>query len=563
VKELRRRIRPLEREEKKKHRRALHEAFGYNGMWPLNSPGMPLPGPDFLRVAMLLGDSSHMVKDEETKKTVYKPGETLRNLYRRALREPGFTLEVKVKTGKYSTVSFVPGHIWGQHAEAWELAANDFNAPKPPPIDGPHPAEIMVVGKMPWKEEVEKGRHLLGPTGEVLLNLIKKLRIKGTAKWYVTTVCKFMPPDGIRKVTAGWLHNCTPLLQQELRIVRPKYILCMGTEASKALLGSKYTVSYMAGRVVPYTFDLRLNEDAEPEMHTSYVMTVLHPINVVKDPAQARILESNLGRFANLITSPTVDIEEKGLDHRACYTLEDALEWIEEAKSELAKQPRHLRLTAWDLEWEGQHPVNAGSYIRTIQCSWAEKKAIAFVISHPGGKTAFRDRDGKPAVKRLVKALNEFVKHSRPVGHFLVADMEWAEHIGLKLIDHCPIPLFDGPDELGKRTAAWELFREGRGWLDTAYMNHAIEETAPLGLEMLTMRYTMAPRYDIPLEDWKTKRTQELKLTKVALEGYGECPDNILLPYANYDADATRRIALKLLPLLDKDYEGNCCWEPF
>jgi hypothetical protein len=34
-------------------------------------------------------------------------------------------------------------------------------------------------------------------------------------------------------------------------------------------------------------------------------------------------------------------------------------------------------------------------------------------------------------------------------------------------------------------------------------------------------------------------------------------------PYANYDSCVTRRAARTLLPLLDKDYDGNCCWEAF
>jgi DNA polymerase I-like protein with 3'-5' exonuclease and polymerase domains len=47
------------------------------------------------------------------------------------------------------------------------------------------------------------------------------------------------------------------------------------------------------------------------------------------------------------------------------------------------------------------------------------------------------------------------------------------------------------------------------------------------------------------------------------LEGYGECPDEILVPYGIYDADATLRLFYALNELLDHDYEGNCCREPF
>lgn len=556
---LRRKIRILENEEKKKHKRLLHSTVGKNGMWPLNAPGMSPPGPDFLRVAHNLGDTTDFAKATAKKDAVYKPGATLTDMYRRALREPGFTLEVQTRPGKYDTVTFVPGHIWGQHADQWEKSLIDSKVDKPK-VDGPHPADVMVIGKMPWKDEIKEGRNLIGATGEVMVNIIDKLHIKNANSWYITNLCKFMPPDESRELKAGWIHDCRPLLDMELRIVRPRYILCLGAEASKWVLGDKFNVSYMAGRVVPFTFDCRLNGDEEADTHTAHVMTVIHPVNVAKDPAQARILESNMGRFANLLETHNLDLEEKHLDHRTCRTLEEAQEWIEEVTYELSQVPEKARLVAWDLEWEGQHPMNAGSYVRTIQCSWGDKKAITFVISEAGGKKAFRDHEGKGAVKRLVWALNKFQAEvkTRTVGHFLVSDMEWADHLGLKLIDHCPVPLKDG-----KKKKAWERLRHGEGWLDTAMMNHAIEETAPLGLEMLTMRYTMAPRYDIPLEDWKTEYVKALKLKKEGLEGYGNCPDEVLIPYANYDADVTRRIAVALLPLLDSDYEGNCAWEPF
>jgi len=555
---LRRRIRMLEREERKKHKRLLNAVVGKSGMWPLNAPGMPPPGPDFLRVAQGLGDQTEYAKQTKTREGVYKPGDKLEELYRRALREVGFSIDVKIREGTYGPVTFVPGHIWGQYSEEWQRSILEPNY-EPPKIDGPHPAEVFVLGKMPWREETIEGRNLIGATGEILIDLIAKLRVRGAQKWYVSNLVKFMPPDDTSVLKAGWIHDCMPLLHQELRIVRPKYILCLGADASKWLLGDKFNVSYMAGRVVPYTYPIHLTYDHEPEHHTAHVMTVLHPAEVSREPAKARILESNFRRFAYLIEGHNLDIEEQGLDHRVCNTLEDAEEWVQEVNAYFADKPKRLRLVGIDAEWQGQHPINKGSYVRTIQIAWDEKKSMCFVISHPGGKCAFRDRDGKPAVKRLVRLLNEFMEDKRACGHFFVSDLEWLHHLGFDPIKHCPVPLY--PNKKGK--LAWERLRNGEGWLDSAYMNHAVEETAPLGLEMLTMRYTSAPRYDIALEDAVKEYCKKQGIKREALEGYGDIPDKVLVPYANYDADVTLRIVKNLLELLDSDYEGNCAWEPF
>lgn len=548
----------------RKHQQMLAKFIGPTGMWPLNAPGMPPPGPNFMHAAASLDpNDTQYVRGTAKVPGVYEPGEKLRELYGRALREPGFTLSVETGKGRRADVSFVPGHIWGQHAQAWAdaQAGRPIASAQNLRVDGPHPAPVMVIGKMPGQNEMRSYRHLVGPAGEIFNDAIARLHINGSAAWYVTTLVKFGLPETMGSVSlkAGWIHDCMPLLHQELRIVKPKYILCLGADASKSLLGDKYNVSHMAGRVVPFTYPVHMTTDMPEETHTAYVMTVLHPNEVFRSPEKERILNANMGRFATLIRGKSFELEENDLDHRTCVSLEDAEEWVAEVNAEFGRLPAKERLVAWDLEWEGQHPINKGSYVRTIQASWADKRAICFVVSHAGGGCAFRDREGRPAVKRLVALLNNFMRGKRAVGHFLVSDLEWANHIGLDLTRHCRIPLY--ADAQGR--APWQQMRAGRGWIDTAMLNHALEETAPLGLEMLSLRFTTAPRYDIKLDEWKANYCKEQGIKKEALEGYGNCPNSVLIPYANYDADVTRRIAIDLLPLLDRDYEGNCCWEPF
>ncbi len=554
----RRKVRMLDEEARKRHRRMLDANVGKSGMWPLNAPGMPPPGKDFLRAAEALGDETRYEKGTKQKEGVYEPGEQLKELYRRALREPFFNLDVEIKRGVKGTVTFVPGHLWGQHRESYMRSVVDHNY-EAKPVDGPHPADVMILGKMPWREETREGRNLLSDTGEILMSLVKKMHLKHQDKWYVTNLCKFMPPEelGTSTLKAPWIHDCLPLLHQELRIVKPKYILCLGADASKWLLGNKYNVSYMAGRVVPYTYPIHF-EGEEPETHTAHVMTVLHPVEVARSPEKIRILQSNFARFAYLLEGHNFDLAEQGLDHRAYYYLEDAQDWVEEVNAFFAERRRRDRLVGLDLEWQGQHPHNEGAYIRTIQIAWDEKKSACFVLHHPGGKCAFRDRDGRPAIKRLLKLLNRFMKDKRPVGHFLVSDLEHANYHGFFPTKHWPIPL-----EPKNGKPAFERMRDGEGWLDTAYINHAVEETAPLGLEMVAMRYTNCPRYDIALEDEIKAFCKKENIKREALEGYGMVPDKILVPYGNYDADATLRAAKSLVSLLDSDYEGNNSWEAF
>jgi uracil-DNA glycosylase family 4 len=138
-------------------------------------------------------------------------------------------------------VTFVPGHIWGQYAEEWARSLVDPNYDPARSTARTRPTS-WCIGKMPWRTR-RRGRNLVGASGEILTDLIAKLHIKGAAKWYVTNLCKFMPPEdaGGTTLKAGWVHDCLPLLHQELRIVRPKYILCLGADASKGCWATSST----------------------------------------------------------------------------------------------------------------------------------------------------------------------------------------------------------------------------------------------------------------------------------------------------------------------------------
>ena len=94
-------------------------------------------------------------------------------------------------------------------------------------------------------------------------------------------------------------------------------------------------------------------------------------------------------------------------------------------------------------------------------------------------------------------------------------------------------------------------------------MAHAIEETTSYNLETLAMRYTSAPRYDAALKQWRDDWCKENGIKSGQLEGYGECPDEILLPYGAFDADVTLRLFYRLSELLDRDYMGRSCREAF
>lgn len=471
----------------------------------LNAPGMALPGPDFVAEAVRLGDAAPKIVGTGAEKHTQDYGKFLHYLYRRALYDEQFQLSAIVK-GQQVPAPFVPGHIWGE-------STSGFNG-------GPRPATVMVLGKQPGVEEVREGRNFVGPTSEELPKAFGILGIndRDVENWYITNLVKFPNLDrsgGSSKMPAGWVNDCLPLLHQELRLVRPTYILCLGSDASQALLGKPYSVTAMSGRVVE--LPIPLHEWGEtPRYHVAKVMTAIHPAAVYRTPELADDLIGQLGLFWQLVNGGDIGNDECDIDHANIYTERELARVVDM----ILADPNPLTcITAVDGEWHGgpdDCPGGRGAYLRTIQFSCYHKWARCVVLRHQGGQPAF-----KPSPERAIFQLTRLLKSTpqrkvRIGGHFFRADLPWLIHEGLDLrAEYAPHP------DINNRT-------EG-GW-DTSVAYHAVNETARFKLEDLATRLTTVPRYDVAVVEWRKDYCYRHKLDAEDLEGYGEAPDWVLHP---------------------------------
>ncbi len=571
------------------YKQRLKECQELDKIFPLDAPGIPsFPANSaFIDWVQAYGDSEATVQMQPAveggkKELVLTPSLLLSSHVQSALREPGYNLKVEIGPMRKKLANFVVGHLWARSPS------------------GPRPADIMIINKMPWADEVEQGRTLCGPDGKLLLAGLKAAKAKGFADAYVTNLVKFQPPNWQTVLKRVWVKDCLPLLWQEFKIVQPKYILCLGGDVSKTLLGPKATVGSMEGQVAEFTYNIGYGpkEVGEQFERTAKVMTVVHPKQVIRDQSAERQLEHGLARFSALTSGVTIGGKEN-VDHQwicDAYELEYKLLEIENDPEKPDK------VIAVDAEWNGDHPANAGSYVRTIQIAWKPNHAIGIKLWEAGGSinAGFADAYGEGLNPKVVELLKTFFNggecdsllssqygtknkfsRKRVVGHFFNADLEWLIALGIDIRASFACPLYDYqmPEsgesqtarsrhysklgfEPGQFVPAW--FRtKYEGGADTGLMAHAIEETASYKLETLAVRYTTCPRYDKDLQDWKDSFCKERGIKSKDMEGYGECPDDVLLPYGIYDADVTLRLFYAFDPLLDEDYQQNSCRESF
>lgn len=146
--------------------------------------------------------------------------------------------------------------------KTWEeLQARILGMPCGPglgPVGGsgdPH-AALFLVGEAPGEVEVREGRPFVGPAGRLLDRALESAGLSRGAVW-TTNVVKCRPVQGEgramrnRAPTAAEIRLWRPLLEEELRLIAPRVLLCLGAVAAKALLDPKLSLQRQRGLWLP------------------------------------------------------------------------------------------------------------------------------------------------------------------------------------------------------------------------------------------------------------------------------------------------------------------------
>jgi DNA polymerase len=111
-----------------------------------------------------------------------------------------------------------------------------------------------MVGEQPGDQEDLSGKPFVGPAGKLLDRALEDAGI-ARSDTYVTNAVKHFKwePRGKRrahkKPSPREIAACRPWLEAELRIIRPKTVVCLGATATVAILGPKVRVLRDRGRV--------------------------------------------------------------------------------------------------------------------------------------------------------------------------------------------------------------------------------------------------------------------------------------------------------------------------
>jgi uracil-DNA glycosylase family 4 len=107
-------------------------------------------------------------------------------------------------------------------------------------------ADILFIGEAPGKDEDQQGIPFVGRAGQLLEKILQAADFK-RSEVYITNVVKCRPP-GNRLPSPDEVKECRNYLEAQIRIIKPRIIVCLGALASQTVIDPKARISQIRGR---------------------------------------------------------------------------------------------------------------------------------------------------------------------------------------------------------------------------------------------------------------------------------------------------------------------------
>ena len=134
--------------------------------------------------------------------------------------------------------------------------------------DGSQSAEVMFIGEGPGEQEDLQGRPFVGRGGQFLDQMLEIIGLD-RSRYYIANIVKCRPPQN-RDPLALEQDACIGYLREQVRLLQPKIIVCLGRIAAMRLIKDDFKITREHGQWF---------EKAGIQM-----MALYHPAALLRDP---------------------------------------------------------------------------------------------------------------------------------------------------------------------------------------------------------------------------------------------------------------------------------------
>lgn len=110
-------------------------------------------------------------------------------------------------------------------------------------------ADVMFVGEGPGEQEDLTGIPFVGPAGMLLDDMLSIIDLDRKKNCYIANIVKCRPPRN-RDPMETEQDACIGYLRNQVALVKPKIIVCLGRIAAKRLIDPEYRITRQHGQWV-------------------------------------------------------------------------------------------------------------------------------------------------------------------------------------------------------------------------------------------------------------------------------------------------------------------------
>ncbi|MEG1621718.1 MAG: uracil-DNA glycosylase, partial [Oscillospiraceae bacterium] len=112
--------------------------------------------------------------------------------------------------------------------------------------DGNEKAKILFVGEGPGENEDLKGLPFIGRGGQLLDKLLDIVDLSRKKNIYIANIVKCRPPEN-RDPKKEEAEECINYLRNQVHIMQPKIIVCLGRVAATKIIEANFKVTKQHG----------------------------------------------------------------------------------------------------------------------------------------------------------------------------------------------------------------------------------------------------------------------------------------------------------------------------
>lgn len=111
---------------------------------------------------------------------------------------------------------------------------------------GPRNADIMFIGEGPGEQEDLQGEPFVGAAGKFLDEMLSIIDL-GRHNCYIANIVKCRPPRN-RDPQEDEQQACIGFLRNQVALIKPKIIVCLGRIAAKKIISPDYRITQNHGQ---------------------------------------------------------------------------------------------------------------------------------------------------------------------------------------------------------------------------------------------------------------------------------------------------------------------------